>query len=134
MLQTESLQQAIASLQRALDEYHQAPSEFVRDACILRFGYTYDLAHKMLKRFLENTAANPAEIDGFSFQQLIRTGAERGLLANSWDHWSDYRLARNITSHSYNEAKALEVFARIPAFLNEAAYLLARLQDHAGDA
>lgn len=88
----------------------------------------------MLKRFLKNTAANPADIDGFSFQQLIRTGAERGLLANSRDHWSDYRLARNITSHSDNEAKALEVFARIPAFLNEAAYLLAQLQDHAGDA
>ncbi|MGB1090481.1 MAG: HI0074 family nucleotidyltransferase substrate-binding subunit [Oceanobacter sp.] len=127
MLQTESFAKAIASLERALQEYQREPNEFVLDAGIHRFECTYDLSHKMLKRHLEMTAANPAELDGYSFQQLIRTGAEKSLLANSWNHWSQYRLARNITSHSYNEARALEVFAQIPAFLLEAQYLLNQL-------
>lgn len=129
MLQTESFANAISSLQRAIDEHQRTANEFVRDACIQRFEYTYDLSHKMLKRHLEMTAPNPADVDGYSFQELIRTGAERGLLLNSWDCWAKYRLARNITSHSYNEAKALEVFQQIPDFLKESEYLLARLSD-----
>ncbi len=64
-----------------------------------------------------------------SFQNLIRTVAERNLLSNGWDVWKDYRHARNATSHTYNETKAKEVYAVIPQFLKEANDLLAELKN-----
>ena len=51
--------------------------EFLRDAVIQRFEFTYELSHKMLKRFLESTSPSPANIDEMAFQDLIRTGNEQ---------------------------------------------------------
>lgn len=127
-LELSSFEKALASLDEALAEYDRTQSQFVKDACIQRFEYTYELAHKLLKRQLEAMSPNPSEIDQMSFPDMIRTGAERGLLANGWDEWRRFRDARNATSHAYNEKKANEVFVRIPAFRDEAAFLLAQLQ------
>jgi hypothetical protein len=41
-----------------------------------------------------------------SFATLVRTASERGLLKSGWDKWQIFREARNITSHTYNQAKA----------------------------
>lgn len=124
-----SFKKAIASLDEALIEINkQKGNQFVRDATIQRFEYTYELAHKMLKRFLEMTEPNKEEIDQMSFSSLVRTGAEKGLLLHSWDVWAGYRTARNLTSHTYNEAKAIEVCQVIPQFLDEARYLFEQLQ------
>lgn len=49
-----SYEKAIHSLQRVLDRSRSVPEdEDIRDACIQRFEYTYELAFKMLKRQLE---------------------------------------------------------------------------------
>lgn len=128
-LELSSFEKALVSLDEALTEFDRTQSQFVKDACIQRFEYTYELAHKLLKRQLEAMSANPSEIDQMSFPDVIRSGAERGLLANGWDEWRRFRDARNATSHAYNEKKANEVFVRIPAFRDEAAFLLARLQE-----
>ncbi len=127
-LKLSSLETAFISLNEALTEFDRAPNGFIKDSCIQRFEYTYELAYKMLKRQLEVMSANPGEIDQLSFPNLIRLGAEQGLLANGWDEWKSFRDARNATSHAYNEEKANEVFARIPAFRDEVAVLLHRLQ------
>ena len=128
-LELSSFEKALASLIEALAEFDRTQSQFVKDACIQRFEYTYELAHKLLKRQLEAMSPNPSEIDQMSFPDMIRSGAERGLLAQSWDQWKYFRDARNATSHAYNEKKANEVFVQIPAFRDEAAFLLARLQE-----
>lgn len=128
-LELSSFEKALASLDEALAEFDRTRSQFVKDACIQRFEYTYELAHRLLKRQLEAMSANPSEIDQMSFPDMIRSGAERGLLANGWDEWRRFRDARNATSHAYNEKKANEVFARIPDFRDEAAFLLARLAE-----
>ncbi len=128
-LELTSFEKAIASLKLALDEFEKTHSVFVKDSCIQRFEYTYDFSHKILKRQLERMSAASSEIDLMSFQQLIRLGAESGLLLNSWDIWKDYRDARNATSHAYNEEKAQEVFEVIPDFYQEAKYLLEKLQE-----
>ena len=122
------LEKAIATLFEAMDEYQRNSTDFIWDACIQRFEYTYDLSHKMLKRYLEQVSANPLEIDKMSFQNLIRTDAEKGGLLSSYDIWAGYREARNSTSHGYDENKAAEVFKQFPAFLNETKTLLANLK------
>jgi nucleotidyltransferase substrate binding protein (TIGR01987 family) len=128
-----SLQLAMKSLQEAIHvDQSDNSNTFVKDASIQRFKYTYELCHKMLKRYLESTEPSSAEIDSMTFQTLIRTGAEKGLLKNSWDKWSEFRNARNLTTHTYNEKMALEVCAILPAFLVEAEYLYAQLTQRSG--
>jgi len=127
-----SLENAVASLQDALNEYAKEKDAYVRDAVIQRFEYTYELSHKLLKRHLEATAANPDEIDTLSFQDLIRLGSERQLLRSGWDKWSLYRKLRGTTSHTYDEAKAQEALKKIPEFYEEAHFLLQQLQAHHG--
>lgn len=124
------LQKAINFLNAAINEYeHQHANEFIRDAAIQRFEYTYELSHKMLKRYLENTEPNAEQIDTMSFPELIRTASERGLLLNGWDVWVRYRAARNMTSHTYDETKAKQVYIVIPDFFKEAEFLLTKLKE-----
>ncbi len=128
-LDVSSFEKAIASLEEAVTAYQQqSKNNFIRDAAIQRFEYTYELSHKMLKRYLEITEPSAEVIDQLPFPDLIRTASERGLLTNGWDVWKDYRHARNATSHTYNEAKAKEVYAVIPHFLDEANHLLMELK------
>ena len=124
------LEKALTSLNRALVRALAAPEdEELRDACIQRFEYTFELCWKMLRRYLEVTLPNPEEVDGMSFQTLIRTGSEQGLLLNGWDRWVNYRKARGTSSHVYDGEKAREVFGVVPEFLLEAKYLLGKLTE-----
>jgi len=123
-----SLVNAVARLDEGLERYGRDPSDAqIRDGLIQRFEFTYDLSHRMLRRVLEESAAVPEEVDRMSFPTLIRTAAEQGLLRRGWEDWRLFREMRNITSHSYDEAKALQVAAAIPGFLDEARALVARL-------
>ena len=126
------LANAVARLDEGLARYRadEADSQ-IRDGLIQRFEFTYDLSHKMLRRALEAAAANPEEVDRMTFPTLIRTGNEQGLVGGDWAAWRTWREMRNITSHTYDEAKALQVAAAIPAFLAEAQDLLARLRSAA---
>lgn len=91
----------------------------IRDGLIQQFEFTYDVAHKTLRRVLEARAADPAEIDRMSFPTLIRTAFEQGLLEEGWPKWQDFRESRNITSHTYDEDLAIKVANAIPGFLDE---------------
>ncbi|MBC3806169.1 nucleotidyltransferase substrate binding protein [Undibacterium seohonense] len=119
-LDLSSLENALKRLDEALQANATEPqNSLYRDACIQRFEFCYELSHKMLKRYLELASPNPAEIDELAFPDLIRTGSEQGLLRNGWDIWKNYRQARSITSHTYDESKAIAVMQIIPDFLLE---------------
>ena len=127
-LDIQPLKRAIASLEAGLAQYAQSPGdELLRDGCIQRFEFTYELSHRMLKRYLKLISPNPADIEALTFPDLIRAASGRGLLLSDWSRWKDYRTARSITSHVYDERKAREVFAVIPDFVKEARHLHGRL-------
>lgn len=129
MLDLSSFKKALVSLEEALIQRGKEPANtFVRDACIQRFEYTYELSHKMLKRYLEEVSASPTEVDEMSFPDLIRTGYERGLLSQEWSEWKIYRKSRGTTSHTYDESKAEEVLALVPEFFAEAKFLYGQLE------
>ncbi|WP_447974753.1 nucleotidyltransferase substrate binding protein [Nitrospira sp. Kam-Ns4a] len=122
-----SFEQALAALDRALVRAAGAPGdEELRDACIQRFELSFELAWKMLKRRLELDLPNPQDLDTMSYRAIIRAGAEQGLIENV-PAWFVYRDKRNLTSHSYDAAKAKEVFAVLPDFARDARALLQRL-------
>lgn len=121
---------AAASLKRALERHVREPSdEEVRDSVIQRFEFTYDLSHKMLRRVLEHVMADTELIPHMSFPTLIRTGWEQGIVPSSWPTWEEFRKLRNVTSHTYDREKAIDVASRVPAFFEEASELLHRLQE-----
>jgi len=125
-----SLSAAIAQLAAGLAQADaDRANELARDGVIQRFEYTYELSWKMLKRHLEQAAADPATLDATSFQDLIRTGAEQGLLRSGLGRWKDFRRARGITSHIYDDEKAAEVYAVVPVFLEEVRFLYQRLDE-----
>lgn len=123
------LRNAIARLDEGMQRYLTQPGdEQIRDGLIKRFEFTYDLSHKSLRRALEAASSNPEEVDQMSFPTMIRTAWEQGLTLGDWSNWEEYRKKRNITAHTYDETKALEVAAAIPAFLAEAQGMLARIE------
>jgi len=100
----------------------------IRDGLIQRFEFTYEIAQKMLKRFLESTSASPAEFDAMPFADLIRSANEKGLLLGNWKAWKGYREMRGKTSHTYDEEVALQVVSGIPEFLAEVEFLIGQMQ------
>ena len=133
ILDLSSFTQSIDRLEEILERYSRESQDLaVQDSVVQRFEYTYELAHKTLKRFLEMTSANPSEIEAMSFQDLIRTGNEKGLLKSSSEVWMDYRDKRNTTSHTYDSSKAVNVIMIAPKFYEEAKYLLERIRGRNG--
>ncbi len=122
------LTQAITRLAEGLTRYQSDISDTqIRDGLIQQFEFTYELSHKMLKRYLESSSANPAEFDQADFQYLIRSGNEQGLLLSDWPQWRMYRDMQSKSSHTYDETIALEVVRAIPDFLNDVQYLQQQL-------
>ncbi len=128
MLDLSSLEKALTRLEYAVERSQKVPlDEEVRDSVIQRFEYSYELCWKMLKRQLEIDSQTPASIDAMGFKEMIREGAERGLIDNP-EVWFEYRRQRNITSHVYNETKAISVYKTALVFLQDAKRLLQKLK------
>lgn len=131
MLDISPLQNAVIRLAEGWERYQQDIQYLqIRDGLVQRFEFTYEISHKMLKRYLEMVSANPSQFDGMSFQDLIRTSNEYGLLQGEWADWKQYREMRSRTGHTYDEETAIAVVNGIPKFLAEAQFLLARLQQN----
>nr|SPS05765.1 conserved protein of unknown function [Candidatus Nitrotoga fabula] len=124
------LERAIQRLEEGWARYQQDTSDLqIRDGLIQRFEFTYEISHKMLKRYLEFVSPTPEQYDDMAFPDLIRSGNEQGLLLGDWPVWRKYREMRSKTSHTYDEDTALVVVEGIPHFLEEARYLRDRLRE-----
>ena len=131
-----SFGQAITRLETSLRYAHSSVAEHdaglqeqLRNSVIQCFEFTYELSHKMLRRYLEATADSQEEIMLSTFSNLIRIGNEKGLLRSDWKKWQTYRQARTDSSHTDDEDKAEAVFAIAPDFLAEACYLYQTLTE-----
>jgi len=128
-----SLRSALAALEKSLGFLNSELAENAdlreqfRAAAIQAFEFTHELAFKMLKRQLEQMAADPAEIDKMAYMDLVRSGAEAGLIADV-ARFRDYREKRNITSHTYDQAKAEQIVAVLKDFRDDIRFLLAELE------
>jgi nucleotidyltransferase substrate binding protein (TIGR01987 family) len=124
-----SLGNAVRRLREGFERHKREPTdEQIRDGLIQRFEFTYELTHKMLKRYLKETAASPDEIDRMPFADLVRSGNAQGLLRSDWPVWRRFREMRARTSHTYDAKVASQVASAIPGFLEEAEHFYAELQ------
>ncbi len=130
MIDLSPFKSAFGQLQSAIVEQAREPQRILlRAGLIQTFEYTFQLSHKMIRRYLSATEPSPAAVAELTFEGLIRRADELGLVISPVATWKDFRQARTDTGHTYNEKKAESVLTRIPAFAQEAAFLLKRLEE-----
>lgn len=100
-LDISSLIKALVSLEDALS---QPMDEYRRDGVIQRFEYTFELSWKTMKRLLKLEG-----IEASSPMQVLRE-AKLANIIEDFEQWSTFLKMRNLSSHTYNETTAEEVF------------------------
>jgi nucleotidyltransferase substrate-binding family protein len=129
-----SLEETLKSLEN--QEWFNAQQPIIQDTLIAeaiqKFEFVYELDIKMLKRQLKRIASNDLDIDSADFRDVIRLSLQCGLIERMED-WLDYRKMRNITSHTYDERKAQQVYNGIFDFLESSRFLLKQLQQRNQD-
>ncbi len=128
-----SFKKALASLFEVIKIYNSDKTNLItRDSMIQRFEYTYSISLKMIKRYLASGAFVFANIDGMTFNEMIRQANKMGILRSNLERWDIYRQKRNLTSHTYDEKIAQDVASIIEDFALEAKYLLEKLKEKLG--
>ena len=126
-----SLRNALARLKEGYARYESDVSDIqIRDGLIQRYEFTYEISHKMLKRHLEMTSANPEAFDALPFADLIRTGNEQSLLKSDWTAWKIFREMRALANNALEDQAALEIVKIIPLFIEEIEFLKHQLGEH----
>lgn len=129
-LDISALERAILRLEEAVTAYERDTSQsLIRDGLVQRFEFAYEISHKLLRRYLAANPGPPETIAAANFADLIRIANQQDLLLGDWPRWRGFRDMRARTSHSDDEAVALDVVAGIPDFLDEARFLRDRLRD-----
>ena len=128
LIHIEPLKKACLSLRSGLQRSEREPNDLeVRDACIQRFEYTFELCIRIMKRYIEREMPPIEQVDQMNFRDLLRVAVEIGLIEQI-EHWFQYREARNQTSHSYDENKAKAVYQVLAGFVQDANFLITQLE------
>lgn len=110
-MDVERLQERITDFLKAVSQLEKAvgkpKDEFLRDSVIRRFEFTHELAWKMLKLRLE-----AEDIFVKTPRETLQAALQAGLIEDG-NAWSDLQKMRNLTSHTYNEQLADDVYAYI---------------------
>jgi nucleotidyltransferase substrate binding protein (TIGR01987 family) len=134
-ISTVQLGRSVARLDEALTAHNaDRQNDMIRDAVIQRFEFTFELAQSMLRKFVVAMSVNQKEREQLTFPTMIRTASQDGVLLNGYDVWKGYREARNTTSHTCDEDKAVAVMKVVPRFLEDVKFLYQRLTEELGDA
>lgn len=130
------LKAAVAQLEDALTLCNQEPYKInprlgrhMRTTAIKSFEYTYALSFNLIVRCMEKLDADEGKVSQMAFSNIIRDAFGRDLVRSDVHVWREYRRKRGITSHTYDEEKARLILASLPDFLQEARYVLARLEE-----
>lgn len=125
------LHKALAALGSAQHYWQAEPDEsgrkpHLRAGVIQSFEFTYELSVRLLRRVLMERSAVPPQVADLSFNDLLRAGADAGLLPDplAWRQWRDLR---NRTSHSYDDKQAQAIAEATLVFADHASALLQRL-------
>lgn len=135
MLDLKSFEKAIQSLEKLSlrtedKEFMMTLDEVVNYGLIAgviqNFEFTYEIAWKYIKRWLEANIGSTV-VDGVSRRQLFRLAIENHLI-DDVDIWMDYHISRNRTFHTYNLDTAEEVYKTAIEFLKDVKILYKRLE------
>jgi len=97
---------AVLRLKEALEEDLTNP--LVYDGVIQRFEFTYELAWKLMKAYLEYEGYATVNSPRVAFKEAFAYG-----LIFDGDVWIDMIDARNLTVHTYDEQIAKEIYDKV---------------------
>ena len=136
MIDLGPMQEALATLTESLilieetkGQFSEPMRQLMQRGLIQAFEYNYSLAIVLMARYLQERTSMPDKRNLSDFPELIRVADEHQLLRSPFAKWKEFRHARNLTSHTYNRAKADAVAAVAPDFERELQYLLSHLQE-----
>ena len=122
--QRASLKNAIMRFGEVL-EMEQDEKGVVRDSAIQRFEFCFDLSWKTIKTYLQTqhgiACASPKE--------CIKEASGIGLIKETETFWLTMSDLRNLTSHTYNEKTADEIYRQLPATHQHFLTLLKQLEE-----
>ena len=112
MLQkVENFCNSVGRLKEALAELDRYPdSSVVRDGVIQRFEFTFELAWKFLREYMEDQGA---DMSSCVFSKQVFKAAYAAWLIHDQQVWIDMLASRNITSHVYDDKQAAQVVTDI---------------------
>ena len=99
---------AVDRLEEAISEYESNPSDIIRDGIIQRFEFCTELAWKTTREYLLEEGAEFRNTP----KAVMREAYAAGLISED-SLWSKLLTDRNLTSHTYNEDTAQEIFGCI---------------------
>lgn len=94
------------------DVLRQKKDEYMRDSAIQRFEFTFELAWKAMKAYLESEKG----LKVHSPRDAIRAAFQVGLIGEEIA-WIEMIETRNLTSHVYREEMAERVYGCLPRYL-----------------
>ena len=95
--------------ERLKEALHENESDIVIDGTLHRFEFTFELAWKTMKDYLEYSGV----IEGIgSPREIIKTAFANGIIEDG-ENWIKMMLARNSLSHLYDEGKSREIYMDI---------------------
>lgn len=95
--------------ERLKEALKEEESEIVIDGALHRFEFTFELAWKSLKDYLEYMGLT--EKTG-SPREIIQQAFKQGIIEDG-EGWINMMLSRNTLSHLYDEKSSRDVFSRI---------------------
>ena len=117
------LKKATSKLEEALQEKE---TELVIDGILHRFEFTFELAWKTMKDYLEYQGIIAKT---GSPREVIKEAFSSGLIENGKD-WIDMMLARNSLSHLYDEETSREIYDDIKnIYFKEIKNLIIKLEE-----
>ena len=103
-----SYQTALERLREAINIYKNDNHPVLLDGTIQRFEFTVELAWKLLKEYLESEKFGEFN----SPKAVVKEAFKIGLLEDG-EIWLDMLDDRNLTSHTYDEETAKEIYRNI---------------------
>ena len=114
-----SLEKALLQLSDALEE---SESPIVRDACLQRFEFCYELLWKTLKVFLEDIHG----VRAVSPRQVFKEAFALSIIDEELT-FVEMIESRNTLSHTYNEEQATKIYVKCADYLKAMKNVLAQL-------
>ena len=114
-----SFEKALIQLGDALEE---SESPIVRDACLQRFEFSYELLWKTLKIFLEEIHG----VRAVSPRQVFKEAFALSIIDEELT-FVEMIESRNTLSHTYNEEQAAKIYVKCAAYLKVMNSVLAQL-------
>lgn len=97
------------ALTRLKEALREEPSEIVIDGILHRFEFTFELAWKTIKDYLEYMGIS--EKTG-SPRENIQLAYKQGIISDG-ELWIEIMLARNSLSHLYDEETSINIYNKI---------------------